>query len=163
MRADRVWSRHRGSPVDGHPGSTCTYAHEVDPNPTAAAIAPSTGDGAHLAELGLVDSLDGASRRCVRSYGLHLHGDDLRTESNHEIDLATADSEVAADDLGATPRQEVRGDTLTPSRQLRGQILVGCSISSMLMSRKVSTLTCFTKRAGRYMSHTQASPRSSSK
>ena len=33
-----------------------------------------------------------------------------------------------------------------------------CAISSMETSRKVSTFALFTKRAGRYMSHTQASP-----
>src|SRR5690606_24166188 len=33
-----------------------------------------------------------------------------------------------------------------------------CAISSMETSRKVRTLADFTKRAGRYMSHTQASP-----
>ena len=39
----------------------------------------------------------------------------------------------------------------------------GFSTSSMLTSLKVITRTCLTKRAGRYMSHTQASARRSSK
>ena len=53
----------------------------------------------------------------------------------------------------------VAGTTeLRPIQRLSGTFNSLCAISSIDTSRKVSTLALFTKRAGRYMSQTQASP-----
>ena len=46
----------------------------------------------------------------------------------------------------------------SPRQRLSGTCSSECAISSIETSRKVSTFADFTNRAGRYMSHTQASP-----
>lgn len=81
-----------------------------------------------------------------------------------QVDLATVDLDVPADDSGAAIGQEGSSNRLAEGPDvLPTQSWVVGSSSSMFTSRNVITLTRFTKRAGRYMSHTQASSSSSSK
>lgn len=56
------------------------------------------------------------------------------------------------------PRSRANRAPVQPPVTLLGTWRSECAISSMDTSRNVSTFALLTKRAGRYMSHTQASP-----
>jgi hypothetical protein len=97
--------------------------------------------------------------------GLHLH-EDRRTGSpigHDQVDLTEREPDVAGDDPVAPALVRVGGDPLAertqrPTVDARYRRAPGSS-SSMLTSRNESTVTAFRKRAGRYMSQTQASVR----
>ena len=102
--------------------------------------------------------------RVTAGDGLHLDQDRWTGYPGHEqVDLTERVSDVAGDDPVAPAPVRLGGDPLTertqrpavdaPYRRAPG------SSSSMLTSRKESTVTAFRKRAGRYMSQTQASVR----
>ncbi len=98
--------------------------------------------------------------------GLHLaehHGPAAR---HHEVELAFATAPVAVEQRVARVRVPGRDRVLTghPERTaVVGHGQISLASSSMFTSLKVTTRTLATKRAGRYMSHTQASLSSSSK
>ena len=132
---------------------------------------------AHLA--GEAADLEGFLRRepdhgilCVGAEPdrLHLHGEGGVTVTGQDVDLPTADEEVALEDAGAAAGEEGAGDVLAEAGEAgtgetgqRPQIGEVGSSSSMLTSRNVITLTFLTKRAGRNMSQTHASSNSNSK
>lgn len=96
--------------------------------------------------------------------GLYLDGDDARSETNHEIDLSPPRPGISHHYIGAATNQEILGMLFPELRQRPGSQMRGWgSSSSMFTSRKLITRTFLRKRAGRYMSHTQASSRSISK
>lgn len=100
----------------------------------------------------------------MSSSGLHLDGDDAGPETNHQVDLPSARPGVAGHDCGAAPDQELLGYAFPELRQDTATQRRGWgSSSSMFTSRKLITRTFLRKRAGRYISHTQASSRSISK
>jgi hypothetical protein len=122
------------------------------------------GEGSDLFGLGLVEVVHGIN---IATRGLHLDGDPAAPDSDHEIYLSAADTDIAVDDDRTVVDEKPGGDTLTEGPQSSAMIVLyraelGSS-SSMLMSRNVITLTLLTNRAGRYMSHTHASFNSSSK
>jgi hypothetical protein len=89
------------------------------------------------------------------------------TDSNNQVNLAIGNANVAAKNGRPPALQKDTGAGLThhtdPVSRIGVYTFSGCSSSSMFTSRKVMTLTFFTKRAGRYISHTHASSSSSSK
>lgn len=77
---------------------------------------------------------------------------------HEEIALGTGGADVATEDPEAPYGVALGGQALTQGTDLGpAQSRAPGSSSSMLTSRKLSTVTRFRKRAGRYMSHTQAS------
>lgn len=118
---------------------------------------------------------------------LDLHRRRNTAECHQEIDLAAAHSKVLRHDNRTSFRQEASGQILSqPTHPFRvreqrvdtnaihrttmqdgcdgprrAQRVVAGSSSSMFTSRNVLTWTRLTKRAGRCMSHTHASSRSS--
>jgi len=109
-----------------------------------------------------VDNWIGNPRRGGRR--LHLDGDTDAVVMHDQVDLTSANRHVPTDDQGTSIGQEGSSNQFadSPDALLAQSWVVGSS-SSMFTSRNVITLTRFTKRAGRYMSHTQASSSSSSK
>ncbi len=99
-------------------------------------------------------------------HGLDLEGDEHPVAPGEDVEFGSSGAYVAAFDHHTTSGEEPHCDRLAESAHMRAgplQMAVEGSSSSMLTSRKVITLTRFTKRAGRYMSHTHASSSSSSK
>ncbi len=95
---------------------------------------------------------------------LHLHHHPLSSVSDDEIDFSPTDPHVALFDRYFAPGEESLSKLFTGRPDAAScQIWVPGSSSSMLTSRKLRTRTFWRKRAGRYMSHTQASSISISK
>ena len=100
----------------------------------------------------------------VSSHRLDLNRGTGAIDGHHEVQFATADANVATFHDGAARFQEVSCDVFAElSEASRAQIWMDGSSSSMFTSRKLKTWTFLRKRAGRYMSQTQASLRVSSK
>ena len=112
---------------------------------------------------------DRQGRRHADDAARHIRGRSVRTccaATRKTLNIKLADvaraiierrGKLLSDDA-RTPRS-VAGDSAGYS----GSRSSGFSTSSMLTSLKVTTRTCLTNRAGRYMSHTQASESLSSK
>src|SRR5262249_37616267 len=121
--------------------------------------------------LGQAHRLRGLSERGSGS-GLDLAEHDRPPEAENKIQLAVPTAPVAVEHLVAVSEVPVRGavlprdaegaPALRPHRPGNGYSSFSGS-SSTLTSLKVTTRTDDTKRAGRYMSHTQASLRAISK
>lgn len=123
---------------------------------------------AHLLSLGRGEVIQGIIGGSGWDDRLHLHHSPGGPEANDQVDFAATNDNVASQDPTAVTRQKRSGEALTETAETaamlrRRQSRLAGSSSSMLTSRNVITLTRFTKRAGRYMSHTQASSNSSSK
>jgi hypothetical protein len=118
--------------------------------------------------LGIVHCLGTTSTR-GRGDGLHLDHDPLAADHREYVDLAACQLDVASENAHPPAVEECGGDVFPEgtdgpaSRRRVAQIVGVGSSSSMLTSRKVSTRTRLTNRAGRYMSQTQASTSVSSK
>ena len=79
------------------------------------------------------------------------------------VDLVLITTTSAGSVVGAGPfRSVVHRSARGRAHFVSGTSRSVCWISSMETSRKVRTLADFTKRLGRYMSQTQASPRETS-
>ncbi len=128
------------------------------------------GEAAHLVHLVRREADDGVGGVGAEPDRLHLDGEGGVTVTGQDVDLPTADEEVALEDAGAAAGEKGAGDVLAEGGEAAtgkpGQIRQICEVgssSSMFTSRKVITLTFFTKRAGRNISQTHASSNSSSK
>jgi len=122
------------------------------------------GQRSDLCGLGLVKVVHGIG---IATRRLHLDDYPAAPDGDNEIDLPTANTNIAVDDDRTVVDEESGSDTLTNGTQSFAVIVLyraelGSS-SSMFMSRNVITLTLLTNRAGRYMSHTHASFNSNSK
>ena len=130
-----------------------SHADEVDPTRSHCASEP-----AHSSALVVVDCVD---RIAVTGAGPDFDHDGLLTVPGDEIHFTTAKLEVAIENLNTVAGKPPGGDVLTPRADLATS--VGQSLSSVfssfstLTSRKVRTCTFSRNRAGRNMSHTQAS------
>jgi len=96
--------------------------------------------------------------------GLDFNRNPQFSECNYEIYLTAPDSHVSCDEMGSAAHEEPGSQRFTGGSQFPPiQSCTPGSSSSMFTSLNVSTRTLFRNRAGRYMSHTQASSSSTSK
>jgi len=105
--------------------------------------------------LGGVCEVDGA--------GLDFDRNASATEIDNEIQFASSDDEIASMYRGAEPHRSLLNEVFAEPADLTFQIRTPGSNSSILTSRKLSTLTFCRNRAGRYISHTHASSKRISK
>lgn len=112
----------------------------------------------------LLVAIECVQRFRLSEHRLDLHGDPPSVEDHHEIQLTVFDPQIVSFDHCAAGDEKAACNRFAePADTSRTQICIDGSSSSMFTSRKLRTWTFFRKRAGRYMSHTHASLRVSSK
>ena len=126
------------------------------------------GGSPHPCGLGRVEGEHGIDPvgETLPGHAAHLDDGSFTAGVDQQVDLASSHSQVAPDHAAPVTGDEVAGQPLgrlTEEAAAIGHSRPDCSISSTLTSRKVSTLTRLRNRAGRYMSHTQASSSRTSK
>ncbi len=130
-----------------------TDSDQVDPGrPRSRCDAP------HVGSLGRVDGVDGITRPGHRP---HLNGDTPTCVEHEKVDLPAGDGDIPAQLDEPVADQPPGGESLT-RRTDRGAAPAQSFSSvfssfSTFTSRNVRTWTCSRNRAGRNMSHTQAS------
>lgn len=130
-----------------------------DPHPEVPhpGDASACGESRYVAALLVVHRVDGVA---ITGDGPHLDGDSPDAVVSYEIDLPTCDLDITGHDADTQLTQPPGGDDLTgpanPGAVDQSLSSVFSSFSTFT-SRNVSTWTFSRNRAGRNMSHTQAS------
>lgn len=130
-----------------------TNSDQVDPGCTR-----SPRDASNVGSFGGVDGVDGVTRP---GHGSHFHGDTPTSVEHEKVDLPAGDGDIPAQLDEPVADQPPGGESLTrrtdrgaaPAQSLSSVF----SSFSTFTSRNVRTWTCSRNRAGRNMSHTQAS------
>lgn len=116
----------------------------------------SSGEVPNVIAFGAVDSVDGISGT---GPGPDFYHHLRRTVTGDNVDLATVDFDILPDHRETLLAEPPGSKPLSriPHRGVAQSLSSVFSSFSTFTSRKVRTLTCSRNRAGRNMSHTQAS------
>ncbi len=137
---------------------------ESDADQVDSGCTDSPGDTSNVGSFRRVDGVDGVPRS---RHGSHLDRDSLASVEHEQIDLPAGHTDVAVQLDEPVAGQPPGGESLS-RRTVRGAACAQ-SLSSVFSSfstftsRNVRTWTCSRNRAGRNMSHTQASLMTTSK